>query len=81
MVVSPSGVCGLYAGSADSRSGFSANMPTLGMPGNPLMNPLLVQTSLCGSGGWGRSRGGAIVFLLLLSYGSHSVLWSCKRSF
>lgn len=39
-------MCRLCAGNGDSRSGFSSDLPTLGMPGNPLMNLLLVQTSL-----------------------------------
>lgn len=45
------GMCSLCAGNADSRSGFSSDLPTLGIPGNPFMNLLLVQTSFCG-GGW-----------------------------
>lgn len=34
----------LCAGNGNSRSGFSSDLPTLGIPGNPLMNLLLVQT-------------------------------------
>lgn len=47
------GVCRLCAGNGDSRSGFSSDLPTLGIPGNPFMNLLLVQTSLCG---WGEKK-------------------------
>jgi len=73
--LSPAVCAGWVLRNGGSRSGFSTDSPTLGIPGNPLMNLLLVQTSL-----GGESRKNAIVFLSLLSYGSLSVLWICKKT-
>lgn len=70
------GMCKLCAGNADSRSGFSSDLPTLGIPGNPFMNLLLVQTGLCG-GGWEVWRKRSAIFLLLVNYRNRSIFWIC----
>lgn len=77
------GMCRLCAGNGHSRSGFSSNLPTLGIPGNPLMNLLLVQTSLCGWGGGvaaGREEKVVLLFCSHRCYGSTSILWICKKT-
>lgn len=68
------GMCRLCAGNADSRSGFSSDLPTLGIPGNPFMNLLLVRTSLCGGGVGSVKKKKSYFFCLVELWESFNIL-------